>query len=295
MRISLFVLAFAAAMVIFSSPSFAITTGSCSDGTPYGQCSTVTPGDWCHGTLATPTLDLFITQCPCEAVQGYTQQGTGDSATCVQAKCDDGTKMGECSQTQGANYKKVCVGGSTFTDNATKCGCPDPVKQQVSPSGLVCIYNPCSDGTKDNMCSSVTSGKKCTQGNLVDSASTCPCKQGYTKQGEACVLECTDGTVAGQCSTTQPKFCSDTGYLLDNSGKCGCPSGQAADASGTRCVNSILGVGGSDILGGGSPSGSGANASGTSNGTSAGGLQCCCLPTALIGLAGGFVFFRRRK
>jgi len=289
MRLSLVALAFAAVVIVFSGAFFAATS-DCLDGTKYFKCST-NPNN--VGYRCGPNGLVRDLTCPCEAVPGFITQGTGDSATCVQAKCDDGTKTGECSQVQGANYKRVCVGGTTYTDNATQCGCPDSTKQDISPGGLACIYKPCSDGTKDSACSTKTPGKKCVQSSLVDKASDCPCKTGYTKQGEACVLLCSDQTVSGQCSSTKPKYCSDTGYLLDNAGKCGCPEGQVADGSGVRCVPAgIGGISGSDLLGGTAPA---SNASGTGTSAGLGGLQCCCLPTALIGLAGGFVFFRKKK
>ena len=288
MRISLFVLAFVAAAMAFAGLAYAVDTSPCSDGTAYGHCSTVNPGNFCTGSVSSPGLAPYTNFCICENVPGWVTQGTGETATCVQAKCDDGTKMGECTTTK----PKFCVGGSTYADNATKCGCPSG--QQPSKAGIVCEYLPCSDGTKDTMCSAKAEGKKCVQGSLVDRASDCPCTNGYTKQGEACVLLCTDGTPAGQCSTTQPMDCSDNGYLLANANKCGCPSGQIADSSGKRCISSGLGgISGSELLG--SPAGSSQNASGAASGTGIGGLSCCCLPTALIGLAGGFVFFRKKK
>lgn len=282
MRISLVVLAIAAVIVI-SGLSFA-ATNDCNDGTKYFKCS-VTSGY--VGFRCAPGGLVRDLTCECEAVPGYMTQGTGDDATCVQAKCDDGTKVGECTATK----PKICVGGSTYTDNATKCGCPTGMKP--SSVGIVCEYNPCSDGTKDGICSAKSVGKKCVQSSLVDKASECPCKSGYTKQGEACVLQCSDGTNAGQCSTTKPKECNTDGYLLDNAAKCGCPEGQQADSSGKRCVPAgIGGISGSDILGGSPPAGG--NTSGTGS-TGANPLSCCCLPTALIGIVGGFAFFRKRE
>jgi len=92
----------------------------CVDGTGYGKCSTVNPGNYCTGSVSAPNLMTYVTQCKCEAVSGWVQQGTGDTATCVQGKCIDGTTNGQCSSTK----PKMCVDGSTYVDNATKCGCP---------------------------------------------------------------------------------------------------------------------------------------------------------------------------
>lgn len=292
MRLSLLVLAFAAVIVI-SGMGFAIDVANCADGTPYNGCSTKSPGYWCHGLINAPTLENYPTKCPCTNQPGWVQEGEGDNAKCIQAKCDDGTKVGECATTK----PKVCVGGSTYTDNATKCGCPAGMKP--SSVGIICEYEPCSDGTKDGLCSTKSVGKKCVQSALVDKASECPCKSGYIKQGEACVLECTanDGSkvLSGQCSLTKPKYCNENGYLVDDASKCGCPESQVADSSGKRCVASSLlgGLGGSDVLG--APSGGSANATGAGGSSGLGSLQCCCLPTALIGLAGGFVYFRKKK
>lgn len=287
MRLSLVVLAVAAVVIAFSGMLFAIDTSPCSDGTLYGKCSSKSPGYYCTGSLSNPALGPLLSVCPCTNYPGWVQDGAGDEATCIQAKCDDGTKMGECT----ANKPKFCVGGSTYADNATKCGCPSG--QKASPAGISCEYLPCSDGTKDGICSSKSVGKKCVQSVLVDKASECACKSGYTKIGEACVLQCSDGTESGKCSLTKPKECNENGYLLDNAGKCGCPDGQVADSSGKRCVpGGIGGISGSDLLGGSS---SGGNQSAGGSGAGLGGLQCCCLPTALIGLAGGFAFFRKRE
>ena len=291
MRISLFVLAFVAAAIGLAGVFYAdiVSTSPCSDGTAYGHCSTANPGNFCTGMAQSPGLTPYTNFCKCEDVPGWVTQGSGDSATCVQAKCDDGTQVGDCT----ANKPNFCVGGSQYAPNASKCGCPSG--QQPSPAGITCQYLPCSDGTKDQVCSTTAEGKKCVQSALVDKASECPCTNGYIKQGEACVMVCSDGTVSGQCSATKPKECSDNGYLNDNAGKCGCPSGQVADSSGKRCVSNVLGgISGTDILGS-PPAGSSQNASGTASGTGTGGLTCCCLPTALIGLAGGFVFFRKKE
>jgi len=286
MRFSVLILA--AVMIFSAGLGFAIDAANCLDGTPYNGCSTKTPGYWCHGSLTSPTLDVLLTVCPCTKTPGWAQQGEGDNAICVQAKCSDGTSNGQCSITK----PKMCVNGA-LADNATACGCPSGKK--ASANGLTCEFIPCTDGTvsvPEGLCSPKTSGKKCVNGQLVDKASDCPCKSGTTKQGEACVVLCEDSTKSGECSTAKPKECvmSETGIgvLIDNAAKCGCPSGQVAD--GKRCTTtiSVLG-GGADLLGGTSGNSS------QSGSSSASPLACCCLPAALIMLVAGFATFGKNE
>ena len=118
---------------------FAITAASCSDGTAYGKCSSANPGNYCTGDINGPALQMYPALCKCEAVAGWVQQGTGVDATCVQAKCDDGSKAGDCATTK----PKVCLGGANYADNATKCGCPQGKK--ISANGIFCESIPCND------------------------------------------------------------------------------------------------------------------------------------------------------
>ncbi|MFA5929254.1 MAG: hypothetical protein WC861_00040 [Candidatus Micrarchaeia archaeon] len=277
MRFFAFVLAFAAFAL-----GMAYAYGSpCADGTPYGQCSSANPGSWCTGIAQSPSLGLLLSKCPCSKYNGYVQEGTGDDATCVQAKCADGTMNGQCS---AVTKPKVCVGGTTYSDNATKCGCP--AGKRAAAGGIFCEFIPCTDGdvsVPEGTCSAKKQ-KKCVGGVLVDKASECGCATGQTLQGETCGVVCLDGTKDGACSATKPKECTN-GYLLDNAVKCGCPEGLSA--VGKQCTNSILGsTNGADLLGG-AGNGTGVGAGGSSA------LSCCCLPTALIGIIGGFAFFRK--
>jgi hypothetical protein len=278
-------LAFAIVALAASGIASAGTSG-CADGTKHWGCSTTQPGFVCiDGSLSS-----YVSFCPCSKFPGYQQQGEGDFATCIQAKCSDGSSNGQCSTTK----PKLCVNGA-LVDNATKCGCPDPAKQSVSSNGLSCVYKPCVDNgvnVNDGACSLKTSGKKCVQGALVDSASTCPCKTGMTKVGEQCVVLCDDGTKTGECSSAKPKECiltgTGTGYLKDNAAKCHCPDGKTA--VGSQCTDSVIGAfTGTDLLSGSSNS---SNSSGAFGSSSA--LSCCCLPAALIGIVGGFAFARKR-
>jgi len=219
------------------------------------------------------------------------QEGTGVDATCVQAKCADGTLNGQCS---AATKPKVCVGGSTYADNATKCGCP--TGKRIAAGGIFCEYIPCTDGdvsVPEGTCSAKKQ-KKCVNGLLVDKASECDCPTGQTRQGETCGVVCSDGTKSGECASAKPKECTltgtGTGILMDNAVKCGCPEGLTA--VGKQCTDSVLGgLPGSDLLGGAQ---TGNNSSGSSSGS--GPTTCCpCLPAALIGILGGFAFFRKKE
>ncbi|MCX6771323.1 MAG: hypothetical protein NTX79_04670 [Candidatus Micrarchaeota archaeon] len=274
-----FVLAFAALAL---GMAHAVTTNNCPDGTKYFECSKINPGYLCTGSG--PSLSIYNPngkQCPCEAVAGWEQQGTGVDAVCVQKKCADGTLNGQCSAVTKPN---VCVGSSTYADNATKCGCP--AGKRVAAGGIFCEFVPCTDGgsnVSQGTCSA-NKPKQCVNGQLVNNATFCGCPNGQIQQGEACGIVCLDGTKDGACSATLPKQCVN-GYLLDNATMCGCPEGLTA--VGKQCTNSILGgASGADLLGG--VSGNETGAAGSSNA-----LTCCCLPTALIGIIGGFAFFRK--
>jgi len=275
MRHVAFVFAF---LALALGTAHAITVGSCADGTAYGKCSAVNPGSYCTGSISAPSLQTYVAKCPCNAVAGWEQQGEGDSAVCVQAKCADGTMSGACSSTK----PKMCINGA-LSDNATKCGCP--AGKRVAAGGLLCEFIPCTDGdisVPEGTCSAKR-GKKCVNGALVDKASECGCPAGETAQGEICGILCSDGTKDGECSATKPKQCVN-GYLLDNATKCGCPSGYVV--AGKACSAPVLGgASSSDILGVGSGN--------DEEGGAANALSCCCLPAALIGVIGGFAFFRR--
>ncbi|MEM2138389.1 MAG: hypothetical protein QW568_04840 [Candidatus Anstonellaceae archaeon] len=283
MRNFAFVLVFAAAIAVLSGISFAITTGNCADGTAYGKCSTANPGQYCTGSLSSPTLGTLVSVCPCSNFPGYTQQGSGESATCVATKCGNINAF-SCDT---ANKPKYCVNGALI-DNSTACGCP--TGKRVAADKLTCEWPPCDDGgiaVPDGQCSPKKQ-KKCVNGQLVDKASECGCKAGTNVTGETCSIFCSDGTKDGTCSTAKPKKCVN-GYLLEKAAECGCPEGKTA--VGNQCTDAIFGdLGGGELLGGGSNS---SNESGVSGGSPS--ALSCCLPTALIGLVGGFAFFRKKK
>jgi hypothetical protein len=275
MRFSGIILIFAVLSIFLGTPY--ATTNDCSDGTKYFACSK-SPGN--VGFRCAPGGLARDLTCKCEDMPGYVMQGSGESSTCVQAKCDDGTNSGNC-----ANAKpKVCLGGASYSDNATKCGCP--AGKKISANGINCEFIPCSDGTvsvPEGLCSP-KKAKKCVGGQLVDKATECGCPVGQTRNGETCSLLCSDGTPDGQCSAAKPKKCVN-GYLLDSADACGCPEGQTK--VGKQCSASSFGdLGSPDLLGG---AGEGGNSS-SSSGTGSNPLSCCCLPAALILLAGGFAF-----
>jgi hypothetical protein len=279
---------FFSAVLLLSGAAFA-GTADCVDGTKHFKCSTVTPGLLCNDGH----LIQYVSYCPCSKMPGWVQQGEGETASCVQAKCSDGTDSGKCALTK----PKQCTGGA-LVDNATACGCPSGKK--ASANGLSCDFLPCTDNgvnVPEGLCSPKTSGKKCVNGQLVDKASDCPCKSGTTKQGETCVVFCEDSTKSGDCSASKPKECvlSETGVgvLLDNAAKCGCPEGKVAD--GKRCTSSASAAlgGAADLLGGTAPAG---NSSQPPSSGGTGAFSCACCPAAVIGLLLiGFVACRKNE
>lgn len=285
MRFGIFGLLF---FLLFAGSAFA-GTADCVDGTKYYKCSTTQPGLLCNDGK----LIAAVSICPCDKdVPGWTQQGTGDDATCVRAKCSDGTDNNKCSITK----PKQCANGA-LADNSATCGCPAGKKPSVN--GVTCDFIPCNDSgvsVPEGLCSPKSSGKMCQGGALVDKASSCPCKSGSTKQGESCVVLCEDSTKAGDCSSSKPKECvlSETGVgaLIDNAAKCGCPSGMAVDGKRCSTTANVLG-GNADLLGGVQP-GNSSNQTGATGGASP--LSCPCCPAAMIGLlVVGFAVSRKGK
>ena len=177
-----------------------------------------------------------IGRCP-EARFNYTAIASGKSeiSHILLKSCLDGTQGGQCS----LHLPQECVLGQ-LADNAAKCGCPSGMR--AASGGKSCEYIPCTDNgvsVPEAACSPKTSGKMCVNGTLVDRASSCPCKAGTAKQGEACaIVLCADGTKYGECSSSRPKDCiltaANAGALIDNASKCGCPAGQYI--SGNSCL-----------------------------------------------------------
>ncbi|GAG23213.1 unnamed protein product, partial [marine sediment metagenome] len=104
-----------------------IEAGNCSDGTPYGQCSAANPGMWCTGTLASPTLQLYVEHCPCSINSNYVEV----SGTCV---LKEGCAYGTISC--GTGYEcvnNVCV---------LKTGC-DYDNPSCNAANESCVNNEC--------------------------------------------------------------------------------------------------------------------------------------------------------
>jgi len=182
-------------------------------------------------------LDCCIGRCP-EAHFNYTAIASGKSeiSRILLKSCTDGTPGGQCS----IHMPQECALGQ-LVDNAAKCGCPSG--KRAAPGGTGCEYIPCIDNgvvVPEAACSPKTSGKMCVNGVLADKASSCPCKAGTTRQGEACaIVLCADGTKYGECSPSRPKDCiltaANTGALADNAVKCGCPAGQYISGNSCMC------------------------------------------------------------
>ncbi|MCX8195342.1 MAG: hypothetical protein N3G22_04535 [Candidatus Micrarchaeota archaeon] len=263
-------------LLILGGLSFA-GTASCADGTKHWECSTKFPGQVC----VDGKLYNYLKYCPCSNFPGYVQQGEGENAVCVAAKCPDGTEDGKCSATK----PKQCVKG-VLVDNAAVCGCP--AGKRPAADGKFCEFIPCDDaGTSvpEGTCSPKRE-KKCVNGILTPKATECGCPPGKTAVGEKCLILCTDGTEDGKCSATKPKKCVN-GYLLDDAESCGCPEGQVA--VGKQCATSTKKLGKADMIAASATNQTGESASGKANA-----LSCCCLPTALIGIVAGFILLRKR-
>jgi hypothetical protein len=185
--------------------------------------------------------DCCLGRCP-EARFNYTAiaSGKAEIGRILLKSCSDGTQGGQCSQQKPME----CLLGS-LAANAAKCGCPAGMR--VASGGTICEYIPCIDGgvsVPEAACSPITSGKMCVNGTLVDKASSCPCKAGTSRQGEACIaVLCHDGTIAGECSASKPQECAmagnGTGVLVDNAARCGCPPGQHASGNSCLCPQAI--------------------------------------------------------
>ena len=183
--------------------------------------------------------DCCLGRCP-EARFNYTAiaAGKAEIGSIRLKSCSDGTPGGQCS----AQKPQECVLGQ-LAGNAAKCGCPAGMRA----NGNACEFIPCMDNgvsVPESACSPKTSGRMCVKGQLVDKASSCPCKPGTIKQGEACVVAlCEDGTKQGECSANKPKECvvsgTGVGILSDNAARCGCPAGQSLSGNACLCPMAI--------------------------------------------------------
>jgi hypothetical protein len=252
---------------------------TCEDGTKLGQCSVKSPGKYCGGSYLNPYLDYYIKKCPCEAVPGWVQQGTGDNAICVKKTCSDGTAEGECSLSK----PKQCVNG-VLINNASKCGCPEGKRK--SSDGINCESLFCKDGSynvDEGSCSPLKP-KKCVNGVLINKASECGCPTGTIKEGENCIKVCSDNTKEGECSSSKPKQCVN-GVLINNASKCGCPEGKKPKDNDCVSDNPFFDQGTQEQK----------NEASSESSSQFSNLCCCCFPAALLVVAFGASLKRREE
>jgi hypothetical protein len=118
----------------FSNASKDVTFPSCSDGTPYGKCSSTKPLFCFAGQLVNRCR-----LCGCSS-SDFTCQLNETSASvinegkwgkCVSKKCTDGTLYNNCSIT-----KPLFCSNGTLSNNCNSCGCP---AEQMCQANGTCI------------------------------------------------------------------------------------------------------------------------------------------------------------
>lgn len=244
---------------------FAVTTNPCSDGTPYGRCSTVTPGKYCIGVSSSPSLIDGASMCPCPS--GYITNGD----VCDAQSCSDGTAYNACST---ISKGKRCENGQ-LVDKASSCGCPSGnylVSGESCIANAGCLSN--SDGSRGPITCSPDKYCDSQRGNAT--YNSCVLKGGcqYNNPGCTSSQDCqADGTckLKSGCQYNNPACSSDMV----------CRNNQCAEKSAFDAINPVNSI---------------ANAS-TPDSTGANSLSCCCLPAgaSLITLAGAFAIKRRRE
>ncbi|PKP54492.1 MAG: hypothetical protein CVT90_00995, partial [Candidatus Altiarchaeales archaeon HGW-Altiarchaeales-3] len=127
---------------------------TCSDGTPYGQCSTTKPGYCDNGTL----IDN-CSLCGCDV--GQECNVTSGQCYISPSTCSDGTPYGQCSTTKPG----YCDNG-TLIDNCSLCGCDAGQECNVTsgvcyPISIDCTCNNCTD------CSDKLNHPACNTVNLI--------------------------------------------------------------------------------------------------------------------------------
>ncbi|MDE1797935.1 MAG: hypothetical protein KGH63_00830 [Candidatus Micrarchaeota archaeon] len=265
-------------MLLVLPLAYAQTPSACSDGTPYGQCSTQTPGMYCgyDSSIGGSSLENVVgintfPKCQCSQFSGYTVSSDGTS--CVKTTCTDPNgntlQAGQCASTQ----PKRCVNGQ-LADDPTACGCPSG--QQASPDGKACVT---SAGCRWN-------NPSCPANNDCIYAASNAADPGFCKPKQGCAF----GTVICTSDQTCDTSSNANGVCKTKPG-CQylnpvCSKGQVCNPSTGNCEAApATGAGSDSTLGGGSTSAP-SSASGAS---SASPLSCCCLPTAgatgLVGLA----------
>jgi len=245
-------------LISFTVLSFAVTTNPCSDGTPYGACSTVTPGKYCIGTLLAPSLIDGASKCPCPS--GYLTNGD----VCEKLTCADGTGYNECSKTIGKTWYR-CEAGA-LVERASACACPTDYHKD----GEKCAIN---DGCLYNK-PACPPDKYCDNEKPNATYNTCVLKGGCLYNNPMCT----------ESQTCQP----DGSCKLKN----GCKYNNPGCTSEQICRNNeCVARSAFDGL----TAGSITNA--TTTGSSDASLSCCCLPAAgaLVTLTGAFAIRRKKE
>ncbi|MCL6089318.1 MAG: hypothetical protein M1530_04130 [Candidatus Marsarchaeota archaeon] len=274
------------ALVFMTGIAAAASTAPCSDGTPYGKCSNLTPGWRCWiGDNGNVLMNAFApgmpaswrTECACSNFPGYVEV----TGACVKNTCTDSNGATLANWQCGAVKPQQCVWGSLIS-NSSYCGCP--AGQKADNSGKNCgdIVGCRWNGTGHLTC---PPSQEC-KWNPADNADggTCTPKQGCAYNnppGNTLTEDCiTTSNANGVCKT-----------------KAGCQYNNPACGSGTTC-NQVTGncdKNALDIV----PVIPASNATNTTGTTGIpGGFSCCCLPaagaTAMVGLA-SYQHFRKKE
>ncbi|MFA5106405.1 MAG: hypothetical protein WC506_05615 [Candidatus Micrarchaeia archaeon] len=180
-----------------------ISQKPCSDGTAGGQCSAQKPSECVLGVLVgNPS------KCGCPTGM----RAASDGITCEFIPCiDNGVSVpqGACSS---KTIGKKCVNGMLI-DKSSECGCPPGMR--AAQDGNACEFNPCMDGNVSvpgGACSTMTIGKKCSNGTLVDMPSECGCPAGLVLSGNSCLCPVVSSIA---CNTTNVTKFHGVTYLFD--------------------------------------------------------------------------------
>ncbi len=184
-------------------------TPTCTDGTPYGQCSAVTMPYYClNGTLVNR-----CTVCNCPP----TGTCNPSDEICYPA-CADGTPYYQCSITM----PQFCDGG-TLVDKCQVCRCP---------AGQTCdtATNSCYTGTTPPVVLQCSGDADCESGNYCETGSCVaqePSGAACDRDGQCTTGRCADSTCVECLEDTE---CSDTQRCEDYA--CAdiiCPEGDIVD------------------------------------------------------------------
>lgn len=170
-----------------TTPVTPLTT--CQDGTPQRVCSGLKPY-YCD---ARAVLVENVSVCGCPIVGG--KQFVLKNGVCVEPAplvCADGiTIPGACKPSDKPWY--CGVDGSSFSSNASVCGCPTLFGVQLVADANACILRPpdfCPDGvTQRNSCKFDAKPMYCRgdAGGYIEKASVCGCPATYLQLGDSCV------------------------------------------------------------------------------------------------------------